>query len=264
MYFSMFDVAIFKKPKYPVAVVVPIYKSELTDFEVMSLENCLNVLGKHRIIVIAPQGLSLEAILNLNSHNITIEYFGKKYFENVIGYNKLMLSFNFYRKFIDYEYILIYQLDAFVFSDKLLNWCSLGFDYIGAPWIDAEWPTYPEMSKYLDKYKYKMRVDKVNMVGNGGFSLRKVRSALNASLLLGFNKLTWKLNEDIFWSFEVPKNLSFFKIPCEEVAMKFSFETNPRICFEKNNNEQPFGCHAWQKHDIEFWRPIFKKLGYTI
>jgi len=258
----MIDVTIFKKPKHPVAVVIPIYRSELTAFEVMSLNSCLHVLGKHRIIVIAPQGLSIEVIRNLNTHNITIEYFGKKYFKNLLGYNKLMLSFNFYRKFIDYEYILIYQLDAFVFSDKLLNWCNLGFDYIGAPWIDEEWSSYPEMSKYIDKYK--MRVDKVNTVGNGGFSLRNVRSALKALLLLSSKRLTWKLNEDIFWSFEVPINLSFFKIPCEEVALKFSFETKPRICFEKNNSELPFGCHGWQKNDIEFWRPIFKELGYEI
>ena len=31
--------------------------------------------------------------------------------------------------------MLIYQLDAYVFKDELLNWANKGYDYIGAPWL---------------------------------------------------------------------------------------------------------------------------------
>ena len=31
--------------------------------------------------------------------------------------------------------MLIHQLDAFVFEDKLMDWVKRGFDYIGAPWL---------------------------------------------------------------------------------------------------------------------------------
>lgn len=30
---------------------------------------------------------------------------------------------------------MIYQLDAWVFNDELSSWCSLGYDYIGAPFF---------------------------------------------------------------------------------------------------------------------------------
>jgi hypothetical protein len=40
-----------------------------------------------------------------------------------------------------------------------------------------------------------------------------------------------------------------------EVALRFAFEANPRICYEMNNYEIPFGCHAWEKYDKEFWLP---------
>ncbi len=43
-----------------------------------------------------------------------------------------MMDNTFYKQFLNYEYILIYQLDAFVFKDEL-NYCSQGIDYVGAP-----------------------------------------------------------------------------------------------------------------------------------
>ena len=38
-----------------------------------------------------------------------------------------------YSRFEKYEYMLIYQLDAFVFSDRLMEFVEAGYDYIGAP-----------------------------------------------------------------------------------------------------------------------------------
>lgn len=31
--------------------------------------------------------------------------------------------------------MLVYQLDAYAFKDELFFWASLGYDYIGAPWM---------------------------------------------------------------------------------------------------------------------------------
>jgi hypothetical protein len=36
------------------------------------------------------------------------------------------LSASFYERFLDTKYILIYQLDAFVFKDELQEWCDKG------------------------------------------------------------------------------------------------------------------------------------------
>lgn len=61
--------------------------------------------------------------------------FPDTYFKGIAGYNRLMMSPEFYETFAQWEYILIYQTDAWVFSDRLSEWCSKGYDYIGAPWI---------------------------------------------------------------------------------------------------------------------------------
>jgi len=264
---SMIDFAIFKKPKYSVAVIIPIYKSELTEYEKVSLDRCLHVLGAHPIIVIAPNALSVKTIHSLAANNIAVEQFDDSYFKDVDSYSKLLLRPDFYRKFIGYKYILIHQLDAFVFSDKLLDWCKSGFDYIGAPWINADWIKNHEWLEYFGSIKSNRQKNSSNnlrLVGNGGFSLRKVKSFLFASIFLKSKSINWTENEDMFWSFEVPKYLPFFKIPNEDVAVKFSFEINPRQCFEMNQQQLPFGCHAWEKHDIDFWRPLFKTKGYSI
>lgn len=86
-----------------------------------------------------------------------VRYFNEQYFDSVKSYNELMLSVDFYRSFREYQYMLIYQLDAFVFEDQLEYWCNKGYDYIGAPWIKANKKFHPTC-------------------GNGGFSLRKIDS----------------------------------------------------------------------------------------
>ena len=71
-----------------------------------------------------------------------------------------MLTRQFYEKFLNFDYILIYQTDAFIFVDKLDEWCTKGFSYVGAPWFKDFTPPYC--------------TNELQFVGNGGFSLRKV------------------------------------------------------------------------------------------
>ena len=77
-------------------------------------------------------------------------------------FNKLKESNLLYKKYKKYKYILFYELDAFVFRDELDYWCKKGFDYIGAPWNGTHC--------YYDT--------PINGVGNGGFSLRNIKSAI--------------------------------------------------------------------------------------
>ena len=86
-----------------------------------------------------------------------------------------MLSSEFYRRFSKFEYILIYQLDAFVFKDQLNYWCKKGYDYIGAPWFEG----------------FHLTKTGVNIigVGNGGFSLRRVKTHIDLTGRFGFFKI---------------------------------------------------------------------------
>src|SRR5690606_29769773 len=116
-----------------VSVVIPIYKSELTDSELKSFKQCLDVLGNHPLMLVAPTGLDTSTYETLAGRNLQCTYFNKRYFTSVRGYSELLLSKKFYCHFEAYEYILIYQLDAWVFQDDLSHWCKLDYDYIGAP-----------------------------------------------------------------------------------------------------------------------------------
>ena len=212
-----------------------------------------------------------------------IRRFEDRHFESIKAYDHFMFSREFYRTFLDYQYILIYQFDCLVFSDQVLKWCEMGFDYIGAPW-----------------FRFKDNPEKgFSRVGNGGLSLRKVRTFVKViestryieepvSYLKDFclNQLPdlgelpglkrilkrlrvlhdvqrgvdwytthYTLNEDRFWSDRAKLFYPDFKIAPVDVALRFSFEGFPRYCFEQNNHQLPFGCHGWVKQDRRFWAP---------
>ena len=143
-------------------IVIPVHKATPTDDELLSLQQCALILKSHPICIVCPDGLDVSFysdILSSTRTNWTIERFYPRFFEGIKGYNLLMLDKAFYKRFAEYQHMLIYQLDAWVFRDELDEWCSKGYDYIGAPWIEKD--------------------NKGNMtlacVGNGGFSLRRVQ-----------------------------------------------------------------------------------------
>src|SRR6266853_2657458 len=107
-----------RRPQANVAVVIPIYKSSLTPNEEISLHRCKNTLGKYKSIIIAPDNLDLTEI-SRDLRVTDIFRFDPEHFRSVQAYDRMMLSKSFYQRFRDYEYILIHQLDAFIFSDSL-------------------------------------------------------------------------------------------------------------------------------------------------
>lgn len=253
-----------------VAVVIPMYKNELSDYEAASLNQCMTVLGKYPIIVVKPRSLNLTVLDGYTG--IEFMDFDDAYFYDMRGYNRLMLWEGFYGRFFNYEYILIYQLDAFVFNDLLLHWCKMGYDYIGAPWLRG--------TKYVDTFKalksklkifIHTRFNKTqagtdlptdiqfeNKVGNGGLSLRKVHTFYHA--LKNHKQSTAKylfrpehyFNEDVWWSIELNRHKNVLKIPDYKTAVFFSIENEPERAFELTGHRLPFGCHAWEKY-LGFW-----------
>lgn len=226
-----------------VAVVIPTYKMILSEIEQISLSQVFKVLNGYDIYFVAPEGIEAEYL-----KDAWIERFGTAYFEGIAGYNKLMLSSDFYRRFEEYKYILLYQLDAFVFSDILLDFCNMGYDYIGAPWI-------PGMKRKIeDEYVY-------TNVGNGGFSLRNIQSTIR---LLDKNREAlskYSDNEDQFFAF---CDSNDFNIAPVSIALNFAFERRVEYCFTLNHGKLPFGCHAWERYDTAFWKPYIEEQGYCI
>jgi hypothetical protein len=262
-----------------VAVVIPFYRDTLTGHEDIALKQCALVLAKYPIIAIKPQSLTLPDNLKDYPFEQVIN-FDDSYFASIQGYNKLMLDAHFYQAFLNYEYILIHQLDAFVFEDKLSYWCTQNLDYIGAPWLRKKdtgtlKSTLLKVQQYfsirfdLKKQGLPNKYQFENQVGNGGFSLRKVKKFYNLCISmkpridLYLSRNEHQYHEDTFWSIEVNRKKHHINICDYQTALRFAFENSPDRALKLNNNELPFGCHAWDKHP-GFWRPIFKEHGFTI
>jgi len=263
-----------KKPKQElVAVTIPIYKARITDDEILSLTQTIKVLGRYPIIFFAPASLDTSFYENYCGDKITfqVKKFNDDFFDGIPGYNRLMLSQEFYSSFINYKYILICQLDAFIFRDELEYWCKKGYDYIGAPYIYVDMDAYP--IKVLTKYR-RLLIFLNNhfpssytfkKVGNGGLSLRNVKKTL---FLLRFKKLSpkiWEtLMEDNFFQYWGNVVFPFFKLPNAIEAAKFSIELDAKKTFELIGSKLPFGCHAFLRYEPEFWKEHIEKQGYIL
>ena len=267
-----------------VAVIVPGYRrAHFTLDEEVSFRHLEHFLGRYDKFLVVPQSLEIERA------GFRIKRFADSYFGSAIANAKLMLSPTFYDSFRNYRYILIYQLDALVFSDQLMEWCATDLDYIGAPWLNCTDSPWVGTSR----------------VGNGGFSLRKVSSFLKVlssnrywvdpdvywqrtasgkpwitqwihlpgkwfKYIQRFNGVKrelaqWHLrpdgtrNEDHFWSDEAVRYYPGFQVAPFDVGLRFAFEVVPRRCFDLNKHQLPFGCHAWPRYDRSFWEPYLLK-----
>ncbi len=235
-------------------VLIPCYQDTLSPDEKWAVGQCARVLGGHDISVLAPDSLALPAGLSA----WPVERFDPSFFTSRQGYNRLLLSRGFYERFTRYGHILIYQLDAFVFKDELAYWCAQGYDYIGAPWEEQAWVRSKRFrSKMPIPFRYLGFAHKLYhrefLVGNGGFSLRRVDSFLDALDRLAPRAARWTGNEDAFWSCMAPMFLRKFSIPPAAVARRFAIEEAPRRHYEEMARVLPFGCHAWRRYDPEFW-----------
>lgn len=253
--------------KIKVAVVIPYYKNNLTPSERDSLQTCMQTLSSYDIFLMASDSMDLEEIIK-EYPLLKTKRFEDQFFQSLRGYNKLMLSEHFYAQFQNYTYILIYQLDAFVFKDELQMWADKGYDYIGAPWIHAgEYATPKGIQICRLKYLwYKLKEDRKGMekyfsgqIGNGGFSLRKVAKMLQITRLYK-KQIVEQLDddqpfyaEDLWLLFEL-KYKHRLRKPSFKKAIQFSMEMMPEKVYQWNNYTLPFGCHAFNRDPYkQFW-----------
>lgn len=258
-------------------IIIPIYKKNLNEIEICSLKQCIKVLGNHPICFVTHKELDISIYKTIaDSFTFNIELFDIKYFNDIEGYNNLMLNALFYKRFDKYEYMLIYQLDAWVFKDELMEWCKRGYDYVGSPWFKNQGTHEDGEALWL--------------VGNGGLSLRNIPYFINCltskkklrnfiqlkqnchtytdwfkmplrllgvknnidNLIDNFNGV---FNEDLIYCMCLQNTQYEPKLPTPIEAIKFSIERSPSYLFELNNNDLPFGCHAFEKNEFEtFWK----------
>lgn len=250
-------------------IVIPVYKEYFGELEEKSFLQCCKILKDYEIVIVHPEGLNCD-YLTEKYHNLSFKSFSKHYFATIDGYNELLLSSVFYESFLDSVYILIYQLDAFVFRDDLMKWCERDYDYIGAPWIATSTDSFGmnifnKVARLFRSKKKNAREQTFFKVGNGGFSLRKVASHYEISknqeqfisTILNESEKKIYAIEDVFWSLKAIEFDPNFKIPDYKEAVYFAMDRKPNLAMKLTNNELPFGCHAINKPKvIDFWKPI--------
>ena len=267
------------------SVAVAITLSDRTSYtpdEEISFRHVRHYLGGYDTYVVMPE--SHQAIYP----GLMPKRFPDRFFGSPRAHTSLLLSEDFYRAFLAYEFVLIYHLDALVFADRLAEWCRAGYDYIGAPWLIS--PDTPQITE--------------EKVGNGGFSLRRVRSFLRVlgsrryfvdpdeywqryaartgrfmrlvntprkflKRLVALNNVHWHVrwavrddvHEDRFWAEYATHYDPDFRIAPVDVALRFAFEAEPRRSFERIGGQLPFGAHRWQKFDRAFYEPSLLRNG---
>ena len=152
-------------------VVTPVYSSNLSRLERLSLNNTLLLTKPYEHIFIGPEFVK-GYFKNLYPKSDFL-VLPKSNFKSIRSYNRLMLSPWFYKLFSNYSHILICQLDVCLMKQLNLNGL-LKYDYVGAPCTFG-----------LGNKAY---------VGNGGFSLRKVSSFIDV-LENGFKSVSIKWKE---------------------------------------------------------------------
>ncbi len=227
-----------------IVIITPVYKANLTENEAKTIAQGCKILSRYRRVLLCPKSLDVSAYVAIDA-DLEIMRFDDEHFHNIKAYNQLMMSPALYRHFLNYKFMLVYQTDAWVFRDELIDWCSMDYDYIGAPWV-----TIPASNK---KTIFNLSSLLLNKVGNGGFCIRNVAKHYYSALI--FRPLSWIFpkNEDFFWCYFMPKINPFYRVPTAEKALLFAFELEPAKCFEKTKQQLPFGCHAWEKYEPEFW-----------
>lgn len=257
--------------KKDIVVVVPIYLTTLSKVEELSLHQCVTVLSDYSIVLIKPQNLNIDFILS-RYPQLSFEEFSDECFRSLREYNKMVLKSFFYERFSKYKYMLIYQLDAYVFKDELLYWANRGYDYIGAPWLPWKRRHLSLCGRYRLLFQYafykalnpqQLRKDEkyyYYQVGNGGFSLRNIEKMIEITsyyedkitILLADDKKFYP--EDVFLLLELTDSKHSMRRPSFEEALKFSMEESPAWAYEYNHNQLPFGCHNWYREDFfRFW-----------
>lgn len=264
-------------------IVIPIYKAEPNIYERTSFARCCRILGKeggnYPIYLLTHDRLDLSVYREIAQTHGTVfqtEFFPTSSFKNIHTYNCLMLNSNFYSRFARFEYMLLYQLDAYVFRDELETWCRRGYDYVGPPLFTPghfgtlEWST----------------------VGNGGLSLRKISAFQQASggngplswskvfrsrpprhpyitskrrvfyfLMLATtgrchwlrNLFTYFVYEDRFYSFALQGSAFELHVPASREALSFAYDMDPAFCHMATAGQLPFGCHGYDKRYDRFY-----------
>lgn len=264
-----------------VTVVVPTHLPEPTALGKVSLAQTLSVLGRHPITFVVPDTLDVSWYEDFCRGKADI-HFQRIAWRGIDEFGELMLSPQFFERFVDYEYILVCHLDAFVFKDDLADWCRQGYDYIGSVIYNTAWeqgvPLSRRKARVNDALRKLLRTRPTEYLANGGFALKRVRTFLEmtsrfryyikgyTSIAIARGRGIW---EDLFVLRHFSRLSDNFMIPPRSIAQRFGAEYvdyDEQLLPFGNGDAQnlPFGVHGWIQFQPEYWKPIIRQYGHDV
>lgn len=243
-------------------IVIPVYKDTLDCVEEISIKRLAKVIENkdYQIYLVCPMGLNTQVYYKYLNKNVYEIPFEPKYFESTSSYSQLCILYDFYKSFSEYEYMYIYQLDCYLFYDKLEEWCDKGYDYIGGPILstDCGWDTV----KKHQGGKYQP------YVGNGGFSLRKISTFMEMTDPDGELRKTYNLTDEYLSKVEFEDKYfcndlyDFYAltIPNWQEALNFALDMSVDVVYNYFKwPGQPMCIHSVDKN-IRWWKKVIPEF----
>lgn len=255
-------------------IVIPIWKKELDCVEQISLKRLKKVLIDDKdeynnipdVYLVCPDGLDTsdyEKIYNSKELHINLlkKEYDPKYFESTATYSQLCISYDFYKDFDKYEYMLIYQLDCYLFKDEIEAWCNKNYDYIGGPILstDCGWDTVKKSRNGSEWVPY---------VGNGGLSLRKIETFKEITDPNGELRKKYNLTDEVLSKVRFEDkyfcndlyNFYELDIPDWKEALHFALDMSIDVVYDYFKWQgQPMGIHSVDKN-IRWWKKVIPEF----
>lgn len=147
-------------------------------------------------------------------------------------------------KYVSTPHVLIIQYDGFILNPGAWTDEYLEYDYIGAPWLTADWS--------LNNFGFPKESLGEFIVGNGGFSLRSKKLLSLVAKLSRAGKLERYHPEDTAICVYYRQSLESkgIKFAPTALAKRFSFEAEDKEHYSWNGQ---FGFHGLKWTDISKW-----------
>ena len=235
---------------------------------------CYRHLKTYDCYLVFPEGMATDQYTAIHPA-LLLKPVPASWLSSVLQYNRMKTDIAFYRMFDAYQFMMTYELDAYIFSADIAAHHGFEYDFIGAPIFEGYMEAAPDACF-------------LHML-NSGFSIRNISACIKGLQLLDQYKLNWKINkfflsnfsflrkiasqkklrityhdhlngyfrggpfnEDAIFSSLIPQLFPFFKPAPLEKAVSFSMETKAATLYQQQQNQLPLGCHAWAKF-YSFW-----------
>lgn len=242
-------------------ITIPVYSENLNPIDTIGLTRLYNIIGEknYDVYFICPISLCLDNYRKIFKNTLECR-FNNEWFTSLYTYTQLCLQYEFYDRFSDYEYMFMYQLDSYIFEDRIEEICNLGYDYIGGPIFSlaSGWNLTNEYGEYSPK------------VGNGGCGWRKISTFKEICDVNGEFRTTYNITdeyikkiafEDKYFSNDIENLYDLYK-PSWEETLKYAWDSSvPEIWNYLGENKYfPMCAHGVYKYPL-FWKDKIKEYS---